>query len=87
MNCESCEGGKQTKKVYPIIALDVAKGSISLSFPVGSLNFYAFAFNSSEEGQGVENVDATVKAEKRFENGQLVIIKNGVRFNALGAQL
>ena len=37
-----------------------------------------------DNGQGVENVNATVKAEKRFENGQLVIIKNGVRYNAAG---
>jgi len=36
--------------------------------------------------QGFEKVDAAVKAEKRFENGQLVIIKNGVKYNALGAQ-
>ena len=35
-------------------------------------------------GQGVENVNAAVKAEKRYENGQLVIIKNGVKYNALG---
>ena len=38
-------------------------------------------------GQGVENINADVKAVKTFENGQLVIIKNGVRYNALGAQL
>jgi hypothetical protein len=38
-------------------------------------------------GQGVENVNADVKTVKTFENGQLVIIKNGVRYNALGAQL
>lgn len=37
--------------------------------------------------QGINDVNASVKAEKRFENGQLVIIKNGVRYNALGAQL
>ena len=37
--------------------------------------------------QGIEDVKSAVKAEKRFENGQLVIIKNGVKFNALGAQL
>ena len=37
--------------------------------------------------QGVENVFDGVKAVKTFENGQLVIIKNGVRYNALGAQL
>ena len=38
-------------------------------------------------GEGVENVNADVKAVKTFENGQLVIIKNGVKYNALGAQL
>ena len=38
-------------------------------------------------GQGVENVSDGAKAVKTFENGQLVIIKNGVRYNALGAQL
>ena len=37
--------------------------------------------------QGVENVTTEVKAVKVFENGQLVIIKNGVRYNALGAAL
>ena len=39
------------------------------------------------QGEGVENVSVDAKAVKRFENGQLVIIKNGVRYNALGAQL
>ena len=38
-------------------------------------------------GQGVENVEASEKAVNFFENGQLVIIKNGVKFNALGAKL
>ena len=37
--------------------------------------------------QGFDAVNANVKAQKIFENGQLVIIKNGVRYNALGAQL
>ena len=35
--------------------------------------------------QGINDVNAEVKAVKRFENGQLVIIKNGVKYNALGA--
>ena len=39
------------------------------------------------QGAGVENVNAATKAVKTFENGQLVIIKNGVRYNALGAKL
>lgn len=35
----------------------------------------------------VENVATESKAIKFVENGQLVIIKNGVRYNALGARL
>ena len=38
-------------------------------------------------GQGVENVFEGAKAVKTFENGQLIIMKNGVRYNALGVQL
>lgn len=39
------------------------------------------------DDQAIENVEAEVKSVKTFENGQLVIIKNGVKYNALGAQL
>ena len=37
--------------------------------------------------QGIDAINADTKAVKVFENGQLVIIKNGVRYNALGAAL
>ena len=39
------------------------------------------------DNQAIDNVNAEVKSVKTFENGQLVIIKNGVKYNALGAQL
>ena len=35
----------------------------------------------------IDNTAIAPKATKTIENGQLVIIKNGVRYNALGAQL
>ena len=35
----------------------------------------------------ISNTAVESKAVKYFENGQLVIIKNGVKYNALGAQL
>ena len=35
----------------------------------------------------IDNTTVETKAVKVIENGQLVIIKNGIRFNALGAQL
>ena len=34
--------------------------------------------------QAIENTDAAVQATKRFANGQLVIEKNGVQYNAIG---
>lgn len=37
--------------------------------------------------EAIDNVNADAKAVKTFENGQLVIIKNGVRYNALGVVL
>jgi len=48
-----------------------------------------YRINKIEVGgnQAIENVEADVKSVKTFENGQLVIIKNGVKYNALGAQL
>ena len=38
------------------------------------------------ESQGINNVEA-VKAEKFYRDGQLIIRKNGVEYNALGAKL
>ena len=35
----------------------------------------------------IENNNATAKAVKMMENGQLVIIKNGVKYNVLGTAL
>lgn len=38
-----------------------------------------------KKGQGLDNTDAEVKVEKFFRNGQLIIRKNGVEYNAQGA--
>ena len=39
------------------------------------------------EQQAIDNIEAGEKTVKFFENGQLIILKNGVRYNALGAKL
>ncbi len=39
------------------------------------------------EGQGFENAGAAAKVEKFYRDGQLIIRKNGVEYNALGAKL
>lgn len=44
-------------------------------------------FTTSGSKEAVENVTDVVKATKVIENGQVVIIKNGVRYSALGTQL
>jgi len=40
-----------------------------------------------KETTAIENTAIEGKAVKSFENGQLVIIKNGVKYNALGAEI
>ena len=36
---------------------------------------------------GVENTEIKAKSAKFIENGQLYIISNGVKYNALGAEV
>lgn len=43
-----------------------------------------FVFNNEQQATGIDNAAEALKSEKRFENGQLIIIKNGVRYNAQG---
>lgn len=56
-------------------------------FRLAEILIGAYRGEEPEWHEGVENVGAAVKTVKTFENGQLVIIKNGVKYNALGAKL
>ena len=49
-------------------------------------NGYAvYEFVNTDLPEGVENVETeTIKAQKLIENGQVFIIKNGVKYNVLG---
>ena len=57
---------------------------------VGVGNIYDDAYQlyfisaSEHTATAIDNAAAEIKAIKRIENGQLVIIKNGVRYNAVG---
>lgn len=75
--------GDKDVNIFPIKEFSVQAGDISMSF-TRAMYLYAVEFVSG--AQGVENVDAAAKAIKSFENGQLVIIKNGVKYNAIGAK-
>ena len=61
-------------------------GDVVIKLGVNTSNIFGVSIEKLQ-AQGVENVKDAVKAVKTFENGQLVIIKNGVKYNALGPQL
>lgn len=61
-------------------------GDVVIKLVVNTSNIFGVRIDQIQ-GQGVENVLDAVKAVKTFENGQLVIIKNGVKYNALGVEL
>ena len=54
---------------------------------LGAFNVTDIVLVLKGDTTAVENVEAEAKAVKMMENGQLVIIKNGVKYNALGAEL
>ena len=58
-----------------------------LSIDVDALNSKGAAIKChlAKRAQGIDNIDAAVKATKVVRDGQLIIIKNGVEFNAQGA--
>ena len=75
--------------IYIISAAQVTDVATD-GYKAGGINFYKIAATNVADwnsGQGIEDLNDGVKAVKVFENGQLVIIKNGVRYNALGAAL
>lgn len=43
-----------------------------------------FIFDQENTATSVDNAEATISIEKRIENGQLIIIRNGEKFNAQG---
>ena len=93
------DAGPETVKIFPVYSCNVKKGAIDLSYgqvgtgsteadeskiKAGGINIYAIIFEAN--AQAVDNVNAAVKAEKFYRNGQLIIRRNGVEFNALGVK-
>ncbi|MBQ7632277.1 MAG: hypothetical protein IJS82_05935 [Paludibacteraceae bacterium] len=50
-------------------------------------NGNVYVVHVEANAEGIEDTHAAIKAIKRLENGQLIIEKNGVRFNAQGVQV
>lgn len=73
----------------------IGGGEESIGITMTKKGLFTFKFTPATTKVSVEYPDATAldntadeaKAIKRIENGQLVIYKNGVRYNALGAEI
>lgn len=71
---------------YIIIRKIAFKGNIELE-RVDKATFDAYSFDINDEGDAVENVTVSANITKTIINGQVVIVKDGVYYNLLGAQL
>ncbi len=73
-----------TENVYGKVVFDVKKDVNYYFWGSGTkVPFFGFKFKKGSP-TAVNNIEAGEKAIKTIENGQLVIIKNGVRYNAQG---
>ncbi len=75
------------KVVLDLAASTYDAGDIIVKVLGNTINIAGINIVGLEASQAIDNVNAAVKTVKTFENGQVVIIKNGVKYNALGAQL
>jgi len=71
---------------YIIIRKIAWKGKIELE-RVDKATYDAYELILDDEENAVDNVTIDAHIVKTIENGQVVIIKNGIRYNLLGAQL
>lgn len=69
------------------IAVTATAPTVTIRETAGGYILYAIQVGGAGSNEAIDNVEAGVKAVKTFENGQLVIIKNGVKYNALGVAL
>ena len=70
-------------------SVDVIDDNTAILYLYATNNGYAtYTFKTNGQAAAVENVEADkVGAEKVVENGQIFILKNGVKYNALGAEV
>ena len=79
-------GGTLSDVTYGMIEFAVEKNKTYYVWCTGSkIALFGFVFEAEEEA-AVENTMMTSKAVKVIRNGQVVILRNGVEYNVLGAQ-
>lgn len=78
------EGADEQGYIWKTVEYTSLGGDVEIKEFVGGYRIKAIQVGAAS--QGIDNVEA-VKAEKFYRDGQLIIRKNGVEYNALGAKL
>lgn len=65
-------GGEKPTKVFPVVSVTVKAGEVTIGYPTGALNFYAFELVTGSTG--IQNV---VKP----------VVENGIRYNLAGQRV
>ncbi len=79
-------------KLFPIFTSEkVSEGEIDIQFgkvPEGAEGsnggMYIYAIEFVSEGQGIHDAMMVPEAKKVMENGQMIIVRDGVKYNSLG---
>jgi len=84
--CYVLSGGENGVGFYQYTGstLGAHKAFLDLNTGAGAPRRMRFLFDEENAATSVENAEIAVKSEKRIENGQLIIIRNGEKFNAQG---
>ena len=80
--------------LFPIFTSEkVAEGEIDIQFgkvpegESGNGGMYIYAIEFVSDGQGIQDAMVAPKAKKVMENGQMLIVRDGVKYNALGTMV
>lgn len=76
------------RTAVPTVEVEGNKATIYLYAQNNGYAVYEFIVDENyTPGTGVENVEVELGARKMIENGQVYVIKNGVKYNVLGAEV
>ena len=77
------------RTAVPSVEVDGNTATIYLYASDNGYGVYKFIVDPDYVGPetGVENVEVELGARKMIENGQVIILKNGVKYNVLGAEV
>lgn len=79
-------GGNETNNEFHLTTFELQKDHGYAFYTCGGTT-QLFGVETNTTPTALENTTATVKAQKVIENGQIVIIRDGKKFNLVGAEL